>query len=228
MGYRAIFWLQIGLTATLLLSLPLWQKRSDADGKGGGRALSLQEVLRLPGVREMLVCFCCYCGVETTAGLWAASFLVLANGVSEELAATLAALFYLGITGGRALNGFLTRRFDDKTLIRGGCAVLLLGVVLIPFGGLASQAGFALAGLGCAPIYPCVIHSTPEHFGAERSQAVIGVQMAAAYTGSCLMPPLFGLIARRLSIRLLPLYLLLLLALMALMHERVLKKTKAA
>ena len=224
-GYRTICLLQIGLTAILLLSLPLWQKRPDAGAEKNARALSLPELLRISGVREVLVCFFCYCALESSAGLWAASYLVLAGGVSEELAASLAALFYLGVTAGRALNGFLTFRFDDETLIRAGCAVILLGALLIPLGGICSMAGFVLTGLGCAPIYPCIIHSTPEHFGAERSQAIIGVQMAAAYTGSCLMPPLFGLLARRIGIRLLPLWLLLILALMALMHEKLLRKT---
>ena len=225
MGYRMISWLQVGLTAVLFVSLPIWQKRPDADGEKSANALSLHEILRIPGVKEVLICFFCYCAIEQTAGLWAASYLVLANGVTEELAATLAALFFAGITVGRALNGFLTFRFDDKTLIRLGCAVILLGVVCIPFGGAASMAGFVLTGLGCAPVYPCVIHSTPAHFGAERSQAIIGVQMAAAYIGTCTMPPLFGLVARHISVRLLPLDLLLLLGLMALMHERLLKKT---
>lgn len=225
MGYRVISWLQVGLTAILFLSLPIWQKRPDAGGEKSAKALSLPQILRIPGVREVLICFFCYCAIEQTAGLWAASYLVLANGVSEELAASLAALFFAGITVGRALNGFLTFRLDDKTLIRIGCAVILLGVVCIPFGGAASMAGFVLTGLGCAPVYPCVIHSTPAHFGAERSQAIIGVQMAAAYIGTCTMPPLFGLVARHISVRLLPLDLLLLLGLMALMHERLLKKT---
>lgn len=225
MGYRVIFWLQVVLTAILFLSLPLWQKRPDAGEESGAQALRFGEILRIPGVREVLICFFCYCAIEQTTGLWAASYLVLANGVSEELAASLAALFFAGITGGRALNGFLTFRYDDKTLIRVGCGVILLGVLLIPLGGAFSMAGFVLTGLGCAPVYPCVIHSTPAHFGAERSQAIIGVQMAAAYVGTCVMPPVFGLIARRISVRLLAPYLLLLLLLMALMHERLLKKT---
>ena len=225
MGYRVIFWLQVVLTAILFLSLPLWQKRPDAGEESGAQALRFGDILRIPGVREVLICFFCYCAIEQTTGLWAASYLVLANGVSEELAASLAALFFAGITGGRALNGFLTFRYDDKTLIRVGCGVILLGVLLIPLGGAFSMAGFVLTGLGCAPVYPCVIHSTPAHFGAERSQAIIGVQMAAAYVGTCVMPPVFGLIARRISVRLLAPYLLLLLLLMALMHERLLKKT---
>ncbi len=224
-GYRMISLLQVCLAAALFLSLPLWKKREDAGADRGGKALSLRQILRIRGVKEVLLCFFCYCAIEQTTGLWAASYLVLADGLTEERAASLAALFFAGITAGRALNGFLTFRFDDKTLIRLGCAVILLGLVCVPLGAGAAMAGFVLVGLGCAPVYPCVIHSTPAHFGAERSQAIISVQMAAAYIGTCSMPPLFGLIARHVSIRLLPPYLLLLLALMALMHERLLKKT---
>ena len=95
-----------------------------------------------------------------------------------------------------------------------------------PFGKALSLAGFLLIGFGCAPVYPCLIHGTPEHFGAERSQAVIGVQMASAYVGTCLMPPLFGWLANHVSIRLLPWYLLALLALMTLMHEVLNRKTE--
>ena len=224
-GYRTIALLQLGLTAVLFLSLPLWKRLPGEAEETRPPALRFGELLRIPGVKEVLICFFCYCAIEQTAGLWAASYLVLANGVPEKLAASLAALFFAGITGGRALNGFLTFRFDDKMLVRLGCAVILLGVGLIPWGGGLSMAGFVLTGLGCAPIYPCVIHSTPAHFGAENSQAVIGVQIAAAYFGICTMPPLFGLLARYVSVRLLPPYLLALLALMALMHEQLLKKT---
>jgi len=85
-------------------------------------------------------------------------------------------------------------------------------------------AGLVLIGLGCAPIYPCIIHSTPDHFGADKSQAIIGVQMASAYVGSCLMPPLFGLIANNITVALLPVFLLLVLVLMAVMHELLTKR----
>ena len=94
-------------------------------------------------------------------------------------------------------------------------------------GSMAAFAGLILVGLGCAPIYPCIIHSTPVHFGADKSQAVIGVQMASAYVGTCLMPPVFGLIANHISIALFPVILAVILAVMVWMHERLLKKTEA-
>lgn len=169
----------------------------------------------------MMITFFAYCALEQTAGLWASSYLVLHRGLSAEAAAEFAALFYIGITVGRALSGFLTIKLNDVSMIRLGLSIILVGitVLLLPLGGMAAPAGLVLIGLGCAPVYPCIIHSTPEHFGADKSQAIIGVQMACAYVGTCLMPPLFGLIANHINVALFPVYLLLLLILMAVMHE---------
>lgn len=227
-GYRAVCLIQIILSAVLLLSLPIWRGRQGASGGVGAEAkpLSLREVVRIPGAREVMVTFFCYCAIEQTAALWASSYLALYKGVPAETAAYFASMFFVGITLGRALNGFLTVRFSDTQLIRMGCAVIAVGItaMLLPLGAGVSIAGLILVGLGCAPVYPCVIHSTPEHFGPERSQAMIGVQMASAYCGTLMMPPLFGLVAEHISVSLLPVYLLGILVLMALMHERMLRR----
>ena len=153
--------------------------------------------------------------------LWASSYLNLAKGVAAQTAASFAGMFCIGITIGRGINGFIAMKLKDSQMIRMGQAIIFLGIVvmILPFGDVFSLLGFSLIGLGCAPVYPCIIHSTPEHFGAERSQALIGVQMASAYVGTCLMPPLFGLMANHISIHLLPVYLLILLAVMVWMHE---------
>ena len=230
-GYRYIAFLQIALTAILLLSLPLWKKRPDARDSSGGRskALSLPQIFRIPGAKEVLITFFCYCALEQTAGLWASSYLVLFRRIPSDTAATYASLFYTGITVGRLISGFLTIKLSDVRMIRLGEGILALGIaaLLIPGGKLLALAGLILVGLGCAPVYPCIIHSTPEHFGPENSQALIGVQMACAYTGSLLMPPVFGLIANHISAALLPAFLGLLLLLMAVMHERLLGKCPA-
>ncbi len=232
-GYLYIAVLQITLTIILVCSLPLWKKRIEIRDTNGrveeAKPLSLKQIWNIPGAKEVLVTFFCYCGVEQTAGLWASSYLVLYRGLSEETAANFASLFFIGITIGRALNGFLTLKLSDVQLIRLGAGIVLAGIItlLLPLGADASLTGLILVGLGCAPIYPCIIHSTPTHFGADKSQAIIGVQMASAYVGTCLMPPLFGLIANHISIALLPFYLLILLILMTVMHERLLKKCHA-
>ena len=221
-GYHAIGVLQLALTAVLLLSLPLWKS---GGGQGEGekpKPLGLKEIFAIPGARPLLLAFFCYCALEQTMGLWAGSYLALYRGFTPEQAAGFAGLFFLGITLGRALNGFLTIRFSDSFLTRTGFVIITLGIaaVLIPLGDTTALAGLVLVGLGCAPVYPCIIHATPARFGAERSQAVIGILMAGAYLGNCLMPPLFGLIANHISIGLLPPYLLLLLTVMALSHRQ--------
>ena len=230
-GYHIIAVLQIVLTAILLCSLPLWKQRPAEvlqDGKVQNvKALSIREVLKLAGAREILVCFFCYCALEQTTGLWASSYLTLHKGVSADTAASFASMFYLGITVGRALSGFLTMKLNDVQMIRLGEVIIGIGVLvmLLPFGQRLSLTGLILIGLGCAPVYPCVIHSTPAHFGAEKSQAIIGIQMACAYVGTCLMPPVFGLIANHITVALLPVYLLIILVLMVIMHELLCKKT---
>lgn len=231
-GYRSIAVIQTVLTVILFFSLPLWKGRPVISGESGEEAaakeLSLKEVLRILGVKEILICFFCYCALEQTTGLWASSYLTLYKGVPAETAAKYAGLFFIGITVGRAVSGFITIRLNDVQMIRLGQCMIGCGIMimLLPVGETISLIGFIVVGLGCAPIYPCVIHSTPEHFGADKSQAIIGIQMASAYVGSCLMPPIFGLIANHIAVSLLPFYLLAILVLMVLMHEMLLKKMK--
>ncbi len=222
-GYRTISLLQLALTAVLVFSLPLW-KRAAAAGDGEEQAvhqaLTLRQAAQLPGAKTAVLGFFCYCALEQTAGLWAASYLVLHGGFTAEKAAAMAALFYIGITAGRAACGFITGALGDVRMIRLGQGVILAGVaaMALPFD-FAMQAGFVLVGLGCAPIYPSIIHATPARFGAARSQALIGLQMAGAYVGTLLMPPLFGLIAGRVSASWLPVYLLAILAAMFAANE---------
>ena len=234
-GYRLIGLLQIVLSLILLFSLPLWneEKRSPATGENTDSPrkapLSLREIISISGVKEIMVSFFCYCAIEQTTGLWASSYFVLHTGLSPQTAAGYASFFFVGITIGRAVSGFLTLALNDRQMIRLGQAVILTGILflLLPFGVHSSFSGLILIGLGCAPVYPCIIHSTPELFGTERSQAVIGVQMASAYIGTCIMPPLFGMIAEHISVALLPFYLLVLLSIMAGSYTRLLQKSHA-
>ena len=228
-GYRYIAILQIILTMILVFSLPLWKKSGQESSDGEVRtakSLSIPQILKISGAKEVMVTFFCYCALEQTAILWGSSYLVMAIGFSEEKAASFASLFCIGITIGRAISGFLTIKFNDTTMIRLGQTIIGIGLlcILLPFGTYGVLAGLVCIGLGCAPIYPCIIHSTPAHFGADKSQAVIGVQMASAYVGTSLMPPLFGLIANHVSIWLFPIYLMLILIVMIFMHERLLKR----
>ncbi|QNL96234.1 sugar MFS transporter [Treponema sp. Marseille-Q4132] len=249
-GYRAIALLQTALTALLILSLPLWKRndKTDAAERISGaaqlspsgkatpsafdsadtRPLSLKEIINLPGAKSVMLSFFCYAAVEQTSGLWAASYAVLHNGVSADTAARYASFVYLGITAGRALCGFISMYLNDTQMVRLGEIVILAGVILLfmPFGNAFTLLGFALTGLGCAPVFPSLIHATPHHFGVNKSQALIGVQMASAYIGNCMLPPLFGFIANRFGISFLPAYLLLFCTLMIASHERLIRLTK--
>lgn len=231
MGYRYIAILQVVLTTLLFISLPLWEKNNPVNAScdeepSSDHILTLREIIRLSGAKEIMIAFFCYSAIEQTTGQWGSSYLVLHKGLSEETAATFAGLFYIGITIGRALSGFITMKLNDTQMIRLGEVIILLGCIalVLPLGSVVSLGGFILIGLGCAPIYPSIIHSTPANFGADKSQAVIGVQMAAAYVGTTVMPPLFGIIANNISIALLPLYVFAALLLMFAMYERVVRK----
>lgn len=229
MGYRYVALIQMALTAVLVLSLPIWKKRpgsAENGNNGQKRALSLKEILRIPGAKEVLIAFFCYCALEQTAGLWASTYLVRHIGLTEEVAARLASLFYIGITGGRAVSGFLTYKLNDTNMIRLGEGIIVLGiaVMVLPLGNAAAMIGLVLVGIGCAPVYPCVIHSTPAHFGEENSQAIIGVQMASAYVGTLMMPPVFGMMANHISVALYPAYMAVIAVAMLLMTEQLNRK----
>lgn len=233
-GYRWIGMLQIVLVLILLFSLPLWKKNKVTEGEDpisseNKKILSLKEIMHIQGAKEIMLCFFCYCALEQTTGLWASSYLTLYKGMSTEIAASFASLFFIGITVGRAISGFATIKFNDTQMVRIGQVLIACGIIfmLIPNLEIVSLIGFILIGLGCAPIYPCLIHSTPAHFGAERSQAILGVQMASAYVGTCLMPPLFGLLANKISVALLPIFLFIVLVLMVLMFELLTKNAKS-
>ena len=220
-GYWSIGILQTVLAIGLLLSLPLWKKAAPAQEETHApEAVGLLQIFKLPGAKAIILTFFCYCALEQTAGQWAGSYLNLHLGIEEEQAASLAGLFYLGLTLGRAISGFLTLKLNDRQMTFLGMGILLSGLVvmLLPFGVFSATAGLVVIGLGCAPIYPCVIHSTPAIFGAERSQSIIGVLMASAYVGICLMPPVFGFIADWIGIWSLPAVLLAVFAAMLLSY----------
>ena len=229
LGYRWVAILQIVLTAVLFLTLPLWkEEKTNTKNSVKTKPLSIKEIFAIPGAKEVMAAFFCYCALESTAGLWASSYLVMEHGVSKETAAGLATLFYTGITVGRGISGFVTYKLNDKNMIRLGQIIIAVGIslIIIPLGEKTAMAGIVLVGFGCAPIYPCVIHSTPAHFGVDKSQAIVGVQMACAYIGSWFMPPLFGILANHISAGLLPFYLGAILVMMFAAMEK-LNKIKA-
>jgi len=200
-GYFSVSMIQVGIAVIMILSLPLWRKN-----KGGvptveerGKALSLPQILKIKGVKLVLPAFFAYCAAEATTMLWAVSYLVLHRGISEETAAQYGALFFWGMMTGRFAGGFIADKFGDRNMIRGSVTIMLTGIIMILLPVTWDQVsliGLVVLGLGCATVYPSIIHSTPFNFGADNSRAIIGVQMAGAYTGSTFIPPLFGLLSQ--------------------------------
>lgn len=208
-GYRMVSYLQFAIVVILLLSIPLWNihKQSHQEQQKTP-VLGIKGALKIKGVPTLLIGFFAYCAAEATTMLWASSYLEGTRGISKDKAAAFGSLFFIGITVGRFLSGFISEKFGDNRMIRLGTGIALCGVccIVIP-NPIVSMIGFIIIGLGCAPVYPCIIHSTPYNFGAENSQGIIGIQMASAYVGSTFMPPIFGLIANHISLQLMPIYL---------------------
>ncbi len=228
-GYRVIAIMQVTLTIILFFSLPLWKNRKTIEVKNDSeikvKPLRFVDVLKIPRAKEIMVAFFCYCALEQTAGLWAASYMTLHKGVIADTAASYAAMFFIGITIGRAVSGFITFKLNDTKMVYLGQILIAIGILimLIPATEFVSLIGLIVIGLGCAPIYPCMLHATPSHFGSNNSQAIIGVEMASAYVGSCFMPPFFGIIADCININLLPAFLFITLVLMIYMFKKVTK-----
>ena len=209
-AYRTAAIVQIIFAVILALSFSLWKKREEAS-KDNSSAKGLREILKMRGVKFALLAFFAYCAIEATTGLWASTFLVNHRGIEAETAALFASLFFIGITAGRFVAGFVSNRLGSKTMIKMGIVAIFIGIgaIITPLDtNLFSFVGLIIVGLGCSPIFPALIHLTPSNFGAENSQAIIGVQMAGAYTGSALMPPLFGLITNTVGLGFFPVFLL--------------------
>ncbi len=229
-GYRAVSFIQVAIAAAVLLSFPLWRINGQKSAEEAEvKPIGLISAVKIKGVLPLLIGFFAYCAAEATAMLWTSSYFEGVFNASKDEAALLGSLFFIGMTAGRFLSGFITDRLGDSRMIRLGAAIAGVGIILtaIPIKEVAI-AGFVIFGLGCAPIYPCIIHSTPIRFGSERSQSIIGIQMASAYLGSTLMPPVFGLLGGGLSLHIMPLYLSLFMLLMLVMIIRSDKQTLSA
>ena len=230
-GYRWVSFVQIGITVLLVATLPLWKRKNEGTAEEKGTPLGLKNTLKIRGVKPLLVGFFAYCAAESTAMLWASSYLVGVHSLPEERAAAFASLFFIGVTAGRFLSGFVSGRLGDRNLIRIGAGVGIVGILLLLLPlptEYPALVGLVVIGLGFAPIYPSIIHATPAHFGRDNSQAVIGIQMASAYVGSTFSPLLFGLLAGAAGLRAMPVWLLAFIALSVVMLEWTEKLTAGA
>lgn len=221
-GYFNISIIQFCISLVLLLSLSLWQKKEgNEEGESKAADIRMAQILKTPGLKIVLLSFLAYCGLEASTGLWASSYLVHVKGISVEAAARGASSFYLGITAGRFISGFITIKVGNLNMVRLGLLFGVIGVLLLLFGNGTGGALFAfvLIGIGCAPIYPAMLHETPSRFGVKLSQSVMGIQMAVAYIGSTFIPPLFGLISSKTGIFIYPVFLTVLVAVLVISSE---------
>lgn len=204
-GYRAIASIQLGLAVVFLISLPLWNKENAVPEKSEEELSSRPLPGSTPKWAAWLgpVLYFVYTAIEFGTGLWAASILVDDRGVDKALAGTLLSCFYGSIMAGRFLTGFIASKADNRTLARCGLAIAFLGAVLFAASGRnlpLSVVALVLLGLGCAPVYPSLMHETPRRFDPDTARTVVGRQVAFAYIGGAIVPPLFGLMAAHIGL----------------------------
>ncbi len=231
-GFRAVAFIQFGIVLILLLSLPLWRKLSSSSNEKENnvkyKVISKKEILKLPGAKPALIAFFSYCSIEATTGFWASTYVVNVYGISAGEAARWASLFYIGITAGRFLSGLVSLKLSNRKLIFIGLFIIGCGIILTPMGENFGVIGLVLTGLGCAPIYPSLLHETPNNFGTEYSQSIMGFQMAVAYVGSTFMPPIFGMLASKIGYNIMPIFtgtvLILMITMLISMNKRVNRK----
>ena len=219
-GYRGVSALQFVLAIVLLMTLRLWGGEAAKKEERSAKVLTVRQVLALPGAKQGLFGFTCYCSVEATFMLWSATYLVMARGLDAAAAASMGGLFFIGMTIGRGVSGFIAIKLSPKKMVCLGQVMMVLGCLLLFVPGQSIAIfGLLFMGLGCAPVYPNIVQDTPRNYGAENSQAVIGVQMAFAYIGSLAMPTVFGWIAEWLGYGVLPVYSLLISAVMICLYH---------
>lgn len=227
-GYRIVAFLQLAIAILLTATLPVWKVNKPVE-ISDQKSTGLFDALKIKCVPILLIGFFAYSSAESTTMQWASTYFVVVKGLSAEKSATLASLFYIGITVGRFASGFITDKLGDRKMIILGTIILTSGVIalMLPLQSeIVAICAFVTIGFGCAPIYPCIIHSTPQNFGAENSGAIIGIQMAAAYIGNTFMPYLFGVLGNLFGYGILPIYLLVFFAIMIILVELTFKMTK--
>lgn len=231
-GYRIIAFTQLSIGIILLLTFPIWKannsKESSINDRESQKSLGIVDSLKINGVPNLLVGFFAYCAAEGTAMAWSCTYLVEAKNISEPIAAAFASMFFIGMTIGRFVGGFFMNKLGDKKMIWIGTSIIFVGIILMLISNSIQPlalVGLIVIGLGCAPIYPCIIHSTPSNFGTENAGAIIGIQMASAYTGATFIPPLFGIIGKYIGFEIFPIFILIFIVLMIIMLYKTFKST---
>ena len=221
-GYMIVGCIQLAIAVLIIATRPVWKATARGKTQARRNGTGLKSALMVKGVPFLLIAFFAYCAAEATAMYWASTYFAEVKAIGAERAAQFASLFYIGMTAGRFVSGFVTDRLGDRKMIAIGTCILTVGIIVLflPIEGeAAALSAFIVIGLGCAPIYPSIIHSTPSNFGLENSGAIIGIQMASAYVGSTFIPPLFGLLGNHLGFGIMPAFLIVFFALMIVMAE---------
>ncbi|WNS45160.1 MFS transporter [Paenibacillus sp. MMS20-IR301] len=218
-GYSNAFWIQIIIALIALCTLPLWKKvhlRKQEPEDEVFHIVSITKLCKLPAARAVFFILISSCAIEYTAGIWGSTFLVNTKGLTAENAAKCLALYYIGLATGRLLAGLAATRLSSWKLISIGQSVLITAIfmLMLPLPTSVSVGALFLIGLGNAPIFPNILHLTPQNFGKEYSQSMMGAQMAVSYVGIALMPPLYGILAQKLSMSIFPYFIVLLFSLM--------------
>ena len=226
-GYLIIAIIQIVLSVFLFISIPLWKKQKinpdiQVEDTKEDTPLSFKEILKIKGIHLIMIAFFCYCAVESLLFLWSSTYYIEKHNIHEDLAASLASAFYIGMTISRLISGFLSIKLSDKFMIVLGCIIVLIGgtLLILDINEYVSFASIIIIGLGCGPIYPCIIHSTPYLFGKDKSQAVIGFQISSAYFAFLIVPILFGILVQYISSLLLPLFVLVFILIVLILYLR--------
>ena len=231
-GYRSAFFIQVGIALVLFLTLSLWKKvgGKEVQEETPVKVLSIRELSKIPGVKNMWILFLTSCGIENATNTWGSTFLVEAKGMAADHAAKAMIFYFVGFTLGRLLSGILATRLSCWKIIRMGLAVMGIAMVLLllPLPGFTVVIGLFLVGMGNSPLFPNFTYLTPQNFGADISQSVIGAQMAASNTGFLAAPLLCGLLGQVFGMGVFPIYLTVLFVCLSFGVAHIQKTMKAA
>lgn len=200
-GYRTIGWIQLTLALLLFLALPLWKRETSTETNDGaeqsGTLTGFKAVNRWALWLAPLT-FLLYVAAEVGTALWAASILITSRHLDVLTAGVWVSLFFASITTGRFGIGLVANRLGNRRLVRVGLCTAVAGATLFAIPVLpapVSLFGLMLMGLGCAPVYPSLMHETARRFAPLTARRVIGRQLMFSYVGGSVMPAAFGVLA---------------------------------
>ncbi len=228
-GYRIIAVLQFFIAVIVLISIKKWRKiektKTEEAANEPEASAKLIDVLKSKGIITSILSLAAYCSMEFLLGTWGASYAVNVFAISPDAAAKWVSLYYAGIMFGRMISGFISMKVSDKNMIRGGTLAAFFGIVILalPIGSV-SLAGLLLIGTGFGPIFPSVLHSIPERFGATYSADITGYHMGGAYAIGFTMQMIFGFVATATTFAITPFVLTVLCVCLYMLNELTLKK----